>query len=226
MFDIVLASSTVRTRWSPAVTGALSLHILLLTAALYGRGIPRAAAAPAARDTIRMDLALVRPSRSDRPPASGSDPGTMVPPPPGVPDFALGAPEFPLPSFETSTPGVPQSSQASLPWRSESAASGDTLRPTFGVGDVDEPPELVEELHPRYPDALRRAGLSGLVRLQYVVGSNGKIEEGSIRVLQQSHPAFLLAAVEALRQSRFKPARRSGRPAAVLVQQTIRFSYR
>ena len=149
----------------------------------------------------------------------------MVSPPPEVPDIALGVPEVALPAFELSTPGGSRKSDALLPGTSRSVASGDTLPPTFGLGEVDQPPELVGELHPRYPDALRRAGVSGLVRLEYVVGSDGKIEEESIRVLHQSHPAFLLAAVEALRQSRFKPARRSGRPAAALVQQTIRFSY-
>ena len=225
MFDILLASSTVRTRWSPAVTGALILHTMLIAAALHG-GIPRAAPPPAARDTLRMELAPVRPSQPDRVPASRPDRETMVPPPPEVPDIALGAPEVALPSFGLSTPGASPPSQAPLPWTSASAASRDTLRPSFGVRNVDQPPELVGELQPRYPDVLRRAGVSGLVRLQYVVGSDGKIEAGSIRVLHQSHPAFLLAAVEALRESRFTPARRSGRPAAALVQQTIRFSYR
>jgi protein TonB len=223
MFDILLASSTVRTRWSHAVTGALILHIVLIAAALHGRGISPAAAPPAPPDTIRMELALVRPTLPNGAPASPSDRETMVPPPPEVPDIALGAPEVALPSFEL---GVSQSSRTPFLWTAGSAASGDTLRPTFDPGEVDQPPELVGELHPRYPDALRRAGVSGLVRLQYVVGIDGKIEEGSIRVLHQSHPAFLLAAVGALRQSRFKPARRNGRPAAALVQQTIRFSYR
>ena len=61
MFDILLASSTVRSRWSHAVTGALILHIMLIAAAVHGRGISRAAPPPASRDTIRMELALVRP---------------------------------------------------------------------------------------------------------------------------------------------------------------------
>jgi len=100
------------------------------------------------------------------------------------------------------------------------------LHSVFGAVEVDELPELMAEFRPRYPDGLRRAGVSGLVQLQYVVGSDGRVAERSVRVLTSSHPAFLLAALLALRDSHFKPARRGGRPAAVLVQQTIRFRYR
>jgi TonB family protein len=65
-----------------------------------------------------------------------------------------------------------------------------------------------------------------MVQLQFVVGSDGRVDERSIRVLVSSHPGFMLAALQALKGSRFKPARHGGRPTAALVQQTIRFSYR
>ena len=70
---------------------------------------------------------------------------------------------------------------------------------------------------------LERAGVSGVVQVEYVVGSDGRVDPQSVRVLASTHPAFLLAALEALRDARFKPARRGGRSIAVLVQQTIRF---
>jgi protein TonB len=100
------------------------------------------------------------------------------------------------------------------------------VRSVIGVTEVDEPPELLEALSPRYPDGLRRAGVSGLVQVQYVVGSNGRIREGTVRVVVCSHPDFALATLDALHDARFKPARRGGRPEAVLVQQTFRFGYR
>lgn len=108
----------------------------------------------------------------------------------------------------------------------ESPAPRDSSGPVFSAIEVDDLPELTEELHPRYPDSLRRAGVSGLVRVQYVVGSDGRMDPQTITVLASSHPAFLLSALEALHDARFKPARRGGRPVAVLVQQTIRFRYR
>ena len=68
--------------------------------------------------------------------------------------------------------------------------------------------------------------MSGLVQVQYVVGADGRVDERTIRVLASSHPAFVVAALQALGDSRFKPARQGGRPTAVLVQQTFRFRAR
>ena len=227
MFETLLASSTAGAPWIRAVTGALVFHTLLIVGAISGTGSPRAATLPLARDTIRMELAQVRPSLPKGAETSRPESKMIVPRPAGVPEIDLVAPALQLPPFGFSTPGLPQSSQRSLPWASgESAAPGDTSRLIFSTEEVDQLPELVEELHPRYPGALQRAGVSGLVQLEYVVGSDGWVDGRSVRVLHSSHPAFLLAAVEALRKSRFKPARRGGRPTAVLVQQTIRFRYR
>ena len=226
MFDTLLGSPTTGAPWNRAIMAALLLHGLLIAAAVSSTSSPQAGTRPVTRDTIRIEMAEVRPlpESEDSP---RSRPEAVIPEAPPVPDIALNAPEFQLPYLSFVPPGRHDSIPPSLLRSSgEPRVARDSTRSVFSALEVDELPELVEELHPRYPDQLRRAGVSGQVQVQYVVGSDGRVDQRSVRVLHSSHPAFLLAAVEALRKSRFKPARRGGRPTAVLVQQTIRFSYR
>jgi protein TonB len=142
-----------------------------------------------------------------------------------VPDALFEAPELPSPTLSFSGgagPDDPRRFVARLNGRIVSAPT-DSSRAVFNAVEVDELPELVGDLRLRYPLGLERAGVSGVVVLEYVVGSDGRVNPGSVRALSSSHPAFFQAALEALRDARFKPARRWGRSIAVLVQQRIRF---
>ncbi len=86
-----------------------------------------------------------------------------------MPDIVLEAPEYQLRPLSYRTPGRPQPNPRLLyPNPGESGGSPDTMRLVFLPTEVDELPEMVEELHPRYPDGLHRAGVSGLVQLQYL----------------------------------------------------------
>lgn len=228
MFDTLLPSHTLGAPWTRAVMSALLLHVLLIVAAVSGTASPDARARPVARDTIRLTITE---EATPSPPKSAeslpSRPEAVIPEAPRVPDIPLNAPEFQPPQLSFSPLGRPESSQTSLRRNfGESPVSRDSSRSVPSTIEVDEPPELAEELQPHYPDKLRRAGVSGLVQVQYVVGSDGRVDERTIRVRASSHQAFLLTTLRALRDSRFKPARRGGRPVAVLVQQTIRFRYR
>lgn len=224
MFDTLLVSHATGAPWTRAVTVALTFHILLIAAAVSRTASPPAGLRPVARDTIRLELAEVRPSPARvRPP--GLEP--IVPAPFEVLGFDPGPVDLELPLLSYQLPGQRQLDPGLL-LRSPGAAGGstDTIPPVFDTTELDELPEQLAQPNPRYPDGLRRAGVSGLVQLQFVVGIDGKVDERSVRVLTSSHPAFTLAAFQALRESRFRPARLGGRPAAALVQQTTRFSYR
>ncbi len=99
----------------------------------------------------------------------------------------------------------------------------DSVASFLTATEVDVLPELTVPLRPRYPDALRRTGVSGWVKVEYVIGRDGRIQSHSVRLLGGTHLAFSVAATQALRQARFTPARRAGHEVAILVQQTIRF---
>lgn len=228
MLETLLASRTIGAPWPRAVMAALLLHVLLIVAAVSTTASLPANPPVAARDTIRLAIAgqAVRtPPKSAESPPSRAE--AVIPEAPPLPDLRADVPDFQPPRLKLSQPAGPSLSRTLLHWSSGALpASRDSSPRVLSAIEVDELPELTEELRPLYPEELRRAGVSGLVLVQYVVGIDGRMDWRTIRVLVSSHQAFLLAALDALRDSRFKPACRGGRPVAVLVQQTIRFEYR
>ena len=227
MFDVLPASHIVREPLSRTIATALLLHLLVAGIALSNTASPRMDTRPIARDTILLDMtgAEAAGPESAESPRPGSD--AIIPDAPPVSDILPDAvPEVPPPLGLTLPRRTFPSASTHQLKAGGSAVSLDSSGSLFGTIDVDELPELKGDFRPRYPEALRHAGLSGVVQLQYVIGSDGRMDDRSIRVLSSSHPAFLFAALQALRDARFKPARRGGRPTSVLVQQTIRFRHR
>lgn len=88
---------------------------------------------------------------------------------------------------------------------------------------VDQPVRLLHHPAPVYPAALRAAGLAGLVEVEFVVDTAGRVEPDSWRVLSTSHDLFGLAARQALLRARFEPAMAGGRKVRQLVRQPLRF---
>ena len=66
-------------------------------------------------------------------------------------------------------------------------------------------------------------GLAGRVALEFVIDTSGKVESGSVKVLESSHPAFKSAAVAATAGFRFRPARVNRLPVRQLTRQSVRF---
>jgi len=98
--------------------------------------------------------------------------------------------------------------------------------PAFVAGEVDEPVSTVLIPAPRYPPALRAAGIEGEVVVQYVVDTTGLVEPASWSVLRATQDGFREPAREAILAGRFTPARVSGRKVRQLVQQVVRFAMR
>ena len=76
---------------------------------------------------------------------------------------------------------------------------------------------------PRYPSMLQSAGLEGDVRTQFVVDTVGRVEQGSVRVLESTHEMFTTSVRDALGRARFRPAEVGGRKVRQLVEQTFTF---
>lgn len=81
-------------------------------------------------------------------------------------------------------------------------------------------PELVERVEPVYPEAARRQRVFGNVILEGVIDTEGKVE--SVAVLR-SIPLLDESAVEAVRQYKYKPATRDGRPVRVVITILVSF---
>ncbi|HYR11063.1 MAG TPA: M56 family metallopeptidase [Longimicrobium sp.] len=83
------------------------------------------------------------------------------------------------------------------------ASPGDTVRPVLVNGAA-----LTRALQREYPPALRDAGLRGSAEVRFRVTEQGI--PADLRALRASHPAFADAAVRALANARFRPARVDG----------------
>jgi protein TonB len=77
---------------------------------------------------------------------------------------------------------------------------------------------------PRYPDALRLAGVNGEVLAQFIVGPDGRADVESFKVLKSSNDLFTQSVRNALSQMRFKPALVGGKAVRQLVQQPFTFT--
>lgn len=82
-------------------------------------------------------------------------------------------------------------------------------------------PFVETRVEPRYPEEYRMARISGIVILQAAISETGAIEH--IGVLKSVAPGLDMAAVEAVRQWKFKPATKDGQPVPALLNLTINF---
>jgi len=82
-------------------------------------------------------------------------------------------------------------------------------------------PRKVHGVMPMYPAMARTARVQGIVILEAVIDASGRVE--SARVLR-SIPLLDDAALEAVRQWHFEPARLYGQPVPVVMTVTVNFS--
>ncbi len=87
------------------------------------------------------------------------------------------------------------------------------------------PPEALDTVRnrrPAYPEASRRRGQEGTVMLELRVDANGRVVD--VRVTESSgFSALDAAAVETLREWRFRPAQRGGMPVAGSITTAVHF---
>ena len=88
--------------------------------------------------------------------------------------------------------------------------------------EVDTPARALTPIQPVYPAHLRSLGLEGDVEARVVVLADGSV--GRAQLVASSDEAFTAAVREALRDARFHPAQRRGRPVASWV--TLRLHFR
>ena len=99
----------------------------------------------------------------------------------------------------------------------------DPDRPKFGdYVQVDELPEAITKVPPKYPDRARNAKVDGTVVVQALVGRDGTVRD--TKVVKSVHADLAEAARACVAQWKFKPARAAGKPVAVWVAIPIKFT--
>lgn len=132
---------------------------------------------------------------------------------------------LPAPTTEPWTPGAP--APTGVESGTDPTATGDPSTPfsgALGAAEVDEAASLLPRSpRPQFPEALRRMGIAGGVRVRFVVGTDGRVEMETVRIIESTHPAFAAAVRSTLPRMRFRPARVGQRRVRQLVEVPIGF---
>jgi TonB family protein len=94
----------------------------------------------------------------------------------------------------------------------------------YKAGDGVLAPVVVKEVKPQYTADAMRARVEGVVALECVVQPDGTV--GEARVTKALNPGLDQEAIKAVKQWRFKPGRKDGRPVPVLVILEMTFTLR
>jgi TonB family protein len=74
-------------------------------------------------------------------------------------------------------------------------------------GEDVQPAELISRMDPVYPQEAKRRNISGTVEVHFKIDVHGQVREATA---VRGEPALVPAALEAVKQSRYKPARLDG----------------
>ena len=88
------------------------------------------------------------------------------------------------------------------------------------VLDYDQPPRLLKQTRPIYPQEAFIKKIEGIVMLEIVIGIDGKV--GRAKVLR-SIPQLDSAAIQTVRQWVFSPAIKGGRPVSTIANAPVSF---
>lgn len=91
------------------------------------------------------------------------------------------------------------------------------------VGGHIQPPRKIRHVDPVYPELARRAGVTGIVILECVIGPEGRIR--SVSVLR-GQPLLDAAAMDAVRQWAYRPTLLNGVAVEIVMTVTVRFTTR
>lgn len=93
---------------------------------------------------------------------------------------------------------------------------------TPGVSDDITPPRVVHKVDPEYPAELRRQGVTGIVTIEGLIDTSGRLVRP--RILRSADPRLNEFALAAVREWRFRPGTVNGQPTEVLFEVDVRFS--
>ena len=103
----------------------------------------------------------------------------------------------------------PRARSSANPWTKKARP----LRPTA--------PELLSSVDPLYPDNARDRNIQGECLVGLTVGADGTPK--NVHILKSLSPETDAAALEAVRQYRFKPATRNGQPVTAKIAVQLGF---
>jgi TonB family protein len=91
----------------------------------------------------------------------------------------------------------------------------------FVTVSYDVVPDPISIPTPELPPSLQ--GTTGRVVLQFVVGTNGRVEPNSIQVVSSTDPRLTTPSIVAIQQALYRPGQFHHQPVPVRVEQAISF---
>lgn len=91
----------------------------------------------------------------------------------------------------------------------------------FSLSDLDQKPRVVYQPAPIYPPELARKKMQGTVYILFIVDKSGRARD--LKVQKTSHPAFNNPALKAVKQWKFEPGKRKGKPVQFRMRVPITF---
>ena len=87
-------------------------------------------------------------------------------------------------------------------------------------GDV-KPPKILHAVYPKYPEAARKARVTGIVIVEAKINEKGGVD--GVTVQKGLGHGLDEAATDAVRQFTFAPATKAGKPVAVIFEVPVSF---
>jgi len=198
-------------RYPLALLGGIVFAALLLIAAqgllLHPTTTPQVAQTALLLDRVRLD-----------------EPSPSQPAPPQTPAPKAAQPQRPSPATPyQAVAAAPVNLNDAAPLYDMSQFSLDPMGPTGQPwAAVDSSLVILNRREPIYPPTAARRGVEGWVKLQFTVGVDGQVQDAVVVEAQPSN-LFDRAALQAVRQWRFKPRRINGQAVVTPVVQTLSF---
>ena len=111
---------------------------------------------------------------------------------------------------------APPDTLVAAPYEDEEV-DGDVV---FPARFVERKPKLLEQVEPEYPEEARRAGLEGVVLMEFTVGKDGGVKDS---VVLKGHRLFHQASLDALSGFRYLPGYQNREAVEVRMYIYIRF---
>ncbi len=93
-----------------------------------------------------------------------------------------------------------------------------------GGKPTDPKPIPASMVAPIYPEQERREGVQATVVLSVDVSADGAVTNAAVKEAVEGHPAFGKAAIVAVTQWKFEPARLDGKAVAITVAVPVKFA--
>lgn len=91
----------------------------------------------------------------------------------------------------------------------EESASTSQVAKVAHIQGMDKAPEIVTRVAPVYPTELRERGIQGVVTVEMLIDSTGRVVEAN--AVRSTTPEFAAQAVDAAKGWTFKPAEANGK---------------